>query len=307
MATWKKVVVSGSQAHLTAVTASTAILVGTNQQITTAQSTTFLTGSFTGSFKGDGSNLTGVTATFPSTQLTPILGTTQVFVNDGANKYATVSQFSSASWAGVSGDILINGSGVATIQPDSVALGTDTTGNYVASVANSTGITTIAAASEGAAVTVSVSGASALSTNTVTKWTGTAFANSTITDDGSTVIIGGNLQVNGTTTTVSSSNLLVTDKFILLSSGSTSAADGGIIIQTSAAGTGESLFYDGGISRWSVAPGVASGDTTATPNSWLVSVSASAGTPSGNPTYGGTSGYGNMFVNTSDESIWIWS
>jgi hypothetical protein len=56
MATWKKVIVSGSDAILNKLN------VGTNQQITTAQSTTFLTGSFTGSFKGDGSGLTGVGA-----------------------------------------------------------------------------------------------------------------------------------------------------------------------------------------------------------------------------------------------------
>jgi hypothetical protein len=52
MAEWKKVIVSGSQAELAAVSASIGLLVGTNQQITTDQSTTFLTGSFTGSFKG---------------------------------------------------------------------------------------------------------------------------------------------------------------------------------------------------------------------------------------------------------------
>ena len=55
MAEWKKVVVSGSGAILSQLN------VGANQQITTAQATTFLTGSFTGSFKGDGSGLTGVT------------------------------------------------------------------------------------------------------------------------------------------------------------------------------------------------------------------------------------------------------
>jgi hypothetical protein len=67
MATWKKVIVSGSQAELAALSASIAVLVGTNQQITTEQSSTFLTGSFTGSFKGvadlpDLTNSTGITA-----------------------------------------------------------------------------------------------------------------------------------------------------------------------------------------------------------------------------------------------------
>ncbi len=60
MATWKKVIVSGSIAELQAVSASVALQVGNNQLITTSQSTTKLTGSFTGSFRGDGSGLTGV-------------------------------------------------------------------------------------------------------------------------------------------------------------------------------------------------------------------------------------------------------
>jgi hypothetical protein len=41
MATWKKVIVSGSSAELAAVTSSLGVLVGTNQSITTSPSTTF--------------------------------------------------------------------------------------------------------------------------------------------------------------------------------------------------------------------------------------------------------------------------
>lgn len=91
MATWKKVIVSGSVAELATVSASVGLIVGSNQQITTAQATTFLTGSFTGSFKGDGTNLTGVTATaiFPTTAKTDLASTDQFFINDGTNKYVT--------------------------------------------------------------------------------------------------------------------------------------------------------------------------------------------------------------------------
>jgi len=67
--------------------------------------------------------------------------------------------FNSASYAGVSGDILINAStGVATIQPDSVVLGTDTTGNYVATIANATngGTTINNSGTETAAVTIAL-------------------------------------------------------------------------------------------------------------------------------------------------------
>ena len=49
--------------------------------------------------------------------------------------------YSSSIFAKVSGDILINSAGVATIQANAVALGTDTTGDYVASITSGNGLT----------------------------------------------------------------------------------------------------------------------------------------------------------------------
>ena len=91
MATWKKVIVSGSSAELAAVTSSLGVLVGTNQSITTSPSTTFLSGSFSGSFFGDGSGISGVAASFPVTQKTDLVNTDKFFINDGASKYVTYS------------------------------------------------------------------------------------------------------------------------------------------------------------------------------------------------------------------------
>lgn len=137
MPTWKKVLVSGSAIEVSQLN------VGAGQQITTAQGTTFLTGSFTGSFVGSGAGLTGVTATavFPTTLLTPLTSTTQIFANDGSNKYVTAGQITASAYAGVSGDITISTAGVASIAANSVALGTDTTGDYVASITSGNGLT----------------------------------------------------------------------------------------------------------------------------------------------------------------------
>jgi uncharacterized Zn-binding protein involved in type VI secretion len=65
MAIWKKVIVSGSIAELNTVSASLAVVVGANgyNKIGVDQATTKLSGSFTGSFKGDGSGLTGLVTT----------------------------------------------------------------------------------------------------------------------------------------------------------------------------------------------------------------------------------------------------
>ena len=75
------------------------------------------TGGITGSFKGNGAGLTGVTATaeFPVTQTTPILSTTKLFSNDGSNSFVYVGQVTGSTYAGVSGDVTIGTGGVAAI------------------------------------------------------------------------------------------------------------------------------------------------------------------------------------------------
>jgi hypothetical protein len=81
---------------------------------------TSLTGSFSGSFKGDGSNLTGVTATaiFPTTAKTDLASTDQFYINDGANKYVTY------------GDLLTDlaGTNLVVEGTDSLALNTTVAG-----------------------------------------------------------------------------------------------------------------------------------------------------------------------------------
>ena len=56
----------------------------------------------------------------------------------------------------ISGDITINGAGVATIAANSVALGTDTTGNYMTDVSAGTGITITHTPGEGSTATIAV-------------------------------------------------------------------------------------------------------------------------------------------------------
>ena len=67
-----------------------------------------------------------------------------------------------------------------------------------------------------AADSVSVAGASALTTNFVTKWNGTSFVNSSISDDGTTVSINANLSVNGTVTYINSNTVEIGDNILLL-------------------------------------------------------------------------------------------
>ena len=100
MATWKKVIVSGSAAELLNVTSSavlvnTSLNVGTNQQITTLQATTFLTGSFTGSFTGA---LTG-TASFATSATSASFASTASFALNVVNQVSTASLLTTASFS----------------------------------------------------------------------------------------------------------------------------------------------------------------------------------------------------------------
>lgn len=100
-----------------------------------------------------------------------------------------------------------------TIQANSVALGTDTTGNYMLDVTAGTGVTVSHTQGEGSTATVSI-GQPVATTSNVT------FAN--INASGN-LVIDGNLTVNGTTTTISASNLAIEDNLIYLNEGSTVA------------------------------------------------------------------------------------
>jgi hypothetical protein len=68
----------------------------------------------------------------------------------------TIGMTGDVVWTSASFDGSGNVTGTATIQANSVALGTDTTGNYVESVANGSYLTGGGAASEGTALTLGV-------------------------------------------------------------------------------------------------------------------------------------------------------
>ena len=125
----------------------------------------------------------------------------------------------------------------------------------------------------------------------------------------------GNLTVSGTASFQNTTNLLVADKFVLLASGSTSLTDGGIIVAYNAAGSGSAIFLEAGTAgstgtygRFAVAYDVAAGVSSVAANEYVVTATTAAGAPSTAPTWGGsTTGYGNIYVNSSTQDIFIYS
>jgi hypothetical protein len=99
---------------------------------------------------------------------------------------------------------------------------------------------------------VAITGAGSLSASYLTKWNGTGFSNSTITDDGTTVTIGGNLTVNGTVTYVNSNTVEIGDNIILLNrdEAGTPSQDAGLEIERGTSAN-VSFLWKEGLGYWS--------------------------------------------------------
>jgi hypothetical protein len=137
----------------------------------------------------------------------------------------------------ISGDITIDGAGVVTIAANSVALGTDTTGNYVSDITAGTGVTVTHTPGEGSSPTIAIGQSVATSANpsfagatldlvqigiTAAGEIDTTSGNLTIDSAGGTVTVDdnltvtGNLTVSGTTTSINTETLTVDDNIIVL-------------------------------------------------------------------------------------------
>ena len=252
---------------------------------------------------------------------------------------ASYASFSATATSASFASQAANASSASYALTASIALNAGSTAN---SLTFSTGLSGSAISfNGGTAVSLVISGSSALSSNIISKWTGTGFTNSNITDTGtqiqigsgassgmniaagglqvtgnstfnSNLTVGGDLIVNGTASFVNADNLYVKDRFILINSGSTSLADAGIIAQYEASGNGSAIFLEaasaGTYGRWAVAYGVAPTATSVTADEFVVTAKINqAGAPSGDPTWGGaTNGEGNIWV-TNAGDIYIYS
>ena len=106
----------------------------------------------------------------------------------------------------ISGDITIDGGGVASISANSVALGTDTTGNYMSDLTQGTGVTITHTPGEGSNATIAIGQAVGTSASVT-------FGQVTTTGD---FVVGGNLTVSGTTTSVNTETLTIDDNIVVL-------------------------------------------------------------------------------------------
>ena len=282
MAEWKKVIVSGSAAVLSQLN------VGTNQQITNSATTTYLSGSFSGSFFGNGAGLTGLIAA--GTISSSVLAA-------GSGQGSTTLTTNGVS----SGDITATGLGTAGT-PTFAGLTIST--NAVA-INNTNGITTNAATfpiANSTATTINLGG-SATAIN-IGASTGTTTVNNNLS-------VLGTLYVQGSVTAISSSNLYVADQFILLASGSANNTDGGIVIDRGAyAGLNIAYGFDSTTGRWGYQAGLTDTTNTLDPTgasgSFAGYVFTEAAHTATKPTTGEFVQAGAIYTNT-DGTIWMYA
>lgn len=273
MAEWKKIIVSGSHAHLASVTAANLtndnILVAGgaggvensgitydgltlalgSSAINSTGTTSVLTGSFSGSFTGDGTGLTGLTAdsvAFTNITGKPTLISSSLQFNDLTTPFT----------GSFTGSFVGDGTGLTglattlTVHGDTGTQDINLTDDDFEIRGTSNEVET-AVTKVGTDVKVTVG-----LPNDVTI--------------GNNLTVTGNLNVQGSTVTIDTSNLAVEDKFILINSGSaTSTDESGIIFGGSrgAANNGAALIwngdYNGSDGRLAIADSVNADSTTA--------------------------------------------
>ena len=341
MATWKKIIVSGSNAHLAQITSSvltsgnlvmagvggalqnsgfifsgSTFNIGSNSIISTGTGSV-LTGSFSGSFSGPVTGLQNLTQGSGITAFTYNgLGATTVAVS-GAS---ALNSNAVTKWNGVAfvnSSLTDNGtvvSGASSIQLSGA--------NSVLSGSFSGSFQGDGSALTGIASSLNISGSTgngsvALATQTLSIL-GTANEIETVASAqsvtiglpndvtiGQDLIVSRNLTVFGTASFQHTEDLDIADRFIRLASGSNAAGDGGIAIQQNNALNAEVFGFDSGATRWGVSSSFDASQNAFVPDAYMALTLEGAGT---DPTVVAARYQvkGNIFIG-SDEGIWIYS
>jgi len=118
----------------------------------------------------------------------------------------------------------------------------------------------------------------------------------------------GNLVVLGTASFQNTQNLLVADRFVLFASGSNADGDGGIVVQQDTQNIGQLYGYNSTFNRWGFTSSFDATGNSFTPSVYVGAVETSAAAPAGDPIYGGgTQGFGTIHVDSNTGDIFIYA
>ena len=234
-------------------------------------------GSFSGSFQGDGSGLTGIVATATSLQnalssgtgIVPFVYNALVPIDVAVSGAAELVDNVITKWNDTDGKFVTssltdNGTvitGTTSIQLTGAnsSLSGSFSGSFFGNGAGLTGIASnlaISGSTGNGSVALQTQALSIVGTANEVE---TSVSGQTVTVGlpnnvtiGQDLIVSNNLTVIGTASFQHTSNLEVADRFVLLASGSNAPGDGGIVIQQSTQNSGELFGWDSGQSRWGV-------------------------------------------------------
>ena len=134
------------------VTIGQDLVVTRNLRNSSAVGSSHITGSITGSFTGDGSGLSGVSGVFPTTPETGVShDALKLFVNDGASKFISGSNFAEYVFGKVSGDATVAAGGALTIAAGAIEQSMLDSFGLISGSSNDGSLTT-AIVSEGAGI-----------------------------------------------------------------------------------------------------------------------------------------------------------
>jgi len=125
----------------------------------------------------------------------------------------------------------------------------------------------------------------------------------TITRD---VVVSRNLTVQGTASFQATTDLDVADRFIRMASGSNAAGDGGIAVIQSGSKNAEAFAYDSATTRWGVTGSFDAATNTIAPDAFMATVVEGAGGALATATIAKYTKKGNMFVSSSGD-VYIYS
>jgi hypothetical protein len=321
MATWKKVIVSGSNAELLTVTSSfLGNLTGTASYATNANSSSYALNSTSASYA---LNATSASYALNATSASYALNATSASYALNATTASYVLNAVSSSFASTASfvntlnqNVIISGSLQVTNGITGSLLGT---ASYAANANSSSYALSASYAfnSTSASYAASVNDLTNAITNNVDNRVitatggGTINGESNLTFDGTTLTVTGNavitsnLTVQGTASFQNTTNLDVADRFILLASGSNTAGDGGIVVQQGTQNIGELFGFDSGTTRWAFTSSFNGASSAFTPDAFVAAAVIGANAvPTSAPARYQVAG--NIFIGT-DENIWIYS
>ena len=341
MATWKKIIVSGSNAHLAQITSSvltsgnlvmagvggalqnsgfifsgSTFNIGSNSIISTGTGSV-LTGSFSGSFSGPVTGLQNLTQGSGITAFTYNgLGATTVAVSGASalnsnavtkwNGVAFVNSSLTDNGTVVSGASSIQLSGANSVLSGSFSGSFQGDGSALTGIASSLNIS---GSTGNGSVALATQTLSILGTaNEIEAVASAQSVTIGLPNDvtiGQDLIVSRNLTVFGTASFQHTEDLDIADRFIRLASGSNATGDGGIAIQQSNALDAEVFGFDSGNTRWGVSSSFDASQNAFTPDAFMALSLVGAGT---DPTVVAARYQvkGNMFIG-SDEGVWIYS